>query len=555
MSDSNNLPLAMMPLRNLLTEYFGDGFELWKRDHTWERVVPEERSGSRSVFEEAGFSPSLLQSLSDNDAPVIHAVGTRKHLVILPFWTDEGICYAAVGIVVGESLQFLRSLGTAIQALSQQQTIVQDQQLSLEAYAEQVSLDFEELTWLRELTEKIEYCDVSNPLLAVAQQVLPRLREIVGAETLVFVESERARTVAEGHESGVGNPTLWSGRQAFPDELCTQFVRRILELSGNRQIVMNNLDRLGTLPEFPTLQSCIVVPVAVRNFQIGWLAALNRIRRIPKDCTEENPLVDGGWENEFGTVQASIMGSAAVMLAAQARNAELFRDKELMLVGVIRSLINAMDAKDTYTCGHSDRVAQFAKRIGQELQLDQDECERLYMTGLLHDIGKIGVPDAILTKPGRLTDEEFAEIKKHPAIGHEILKHLKQLHYVLPGMLHHHESIDGTGYPHKLAGNDIPLFARILAVADSFDAMTSSRPYRKAMPLERATSILRDGAGKQWDSVVIDAFFRALTDLKKIGEIPDEAPAPDAEAPAAPAVPTRSVERNAIEHAVAATHA
>jgi HD-GYP domain-containing protein (c-di-GMP phosphodiesterase class II) len=472
---------------------------------------------------------------------------------LLPIWTEDGCCYAAAGIVDGESVQLLRTVGSSIQSQFRQQLALHDQQLSLEAYAEQVSLDFEELTWLRSLTEQIEYCDVSNPLETVSRQVLPRLREIVGAETLVFVEAVRSRSGTAESASRVGAPALWSGKQPFDDAACTELVRTILELSGNRQVVMNNLERLGTLPQFPELHSCIVVPVALRNFHVGWLAALNRIRRIPTDATDNNPLVDGGWENEFGTVQASIMSSAAVMLAAQARNAELFRDKELMLIGVIRSLINAMDAKDTYTCGHSDRVAQIAKRIGLQMGLDEEECERLYMTGLLHDIGKIGVPDAILTKPGRLTDEEFAEIKKHPTIGHEILKHLTQLHYVLPGMLHHHESLDGTGYPHRLAGDQIPLFARILAVADSFDAMTSSRPYRKAMPLERAESILRDGSGKQWDANVINAFFDALPDIMTISDIPDQNDAAE-EADNAVPVSTRSVERNAIELAVAATH-
>jgi HD-GYP domain-containing protein (c-di-GMP phosphodiesterase class II) len=553
MIDAANIPAEVRPLWLLLSQQFESGFELWKYDHAWDRIVPECTVGKRTIFEEAGFSRSLLDSIHDSDAPSIHALAGRRHFLLLPIWTEDGCCYAAAGIVDGESVQLLRTVGSSIQSQFRQQLALHDQQLSLEAYAEQVSLDFEELTWLRSLTEQIEYCDVSNPLETVSRQVLPRLREIVGAETLVFVEAVRSRSGTAESASRVGAPALWSGKQPFDDAACTELVRTILELSGNRQVVMNNLERLGTLPQFPELHSCIVVPVALRNFHVGWLAALNRIRRIPTDATDNNPLVDGGWENEFGTVQASIMSSAAVMLAAQARNAELFRDKELMLIGVIRSLINAMDAKDTYTCGHSDRVAQIAKRIGLQMGLDEEECERLYMTGLLHDIGKIGVPDAILTKPGRLTDEEFAEIKKHPTIGHEILKHLTQLHYVLPGMLHHHESLDGTGYPHRLAGDQIPLFARILAVADSFDAMTSSRPYRKAMPLERAESILRDGSGKQWDANVINAFFDALPDIMTISDIPDQNDAAE-EADNAVPVSTRSVERNAIELAVAATH-
>src|ERR1051326_993625 len=144
------------------------------------------------------------------------------------------------------------------------------------------------------------------------------------------------------------------------------------------------------------------------------------------------------------------------------------------------------------------------------------ECEQIYMTGLLHDIGKIGVRDAVLLKPGKLTDEEFAEIKKHPQIGHSIVKNLAPLRCALPGILHHHESYDGSGYPHKLAAEDIPLYGRILAVADAYDAMTSSRPYRPGMPPERAEDILRNGAARQWDPGMVAAFLRAIYAMRAI---------------------------------------
>ena len=143
----------------------------------------------------------------------------------------------------------------------------------------------------------------------------------------------------------------------------------------------------------------------------------------------------------------------------------------------------------------------------------------MYIAGLLHDIGKVGIPDAVLSKPGKLTDEEFRIIQTHPATGVEILKHLEPLGYVLTAVLHHHESVNGGGYPHGLAGDAIPLFSRIIAVADAYDAMTSDRPYRGRMPAEQAEGILRAGAGKQWDTTVVDAFFAALEDIRFICEI------------------------------------
>ncbi|MBP86544.1 MAG: hypothetical protein CMJ64_07505 [Planctomycetaceae bacterium] len=150
--------------------------------------------------------------------------------------------------------------------------------------------------------------------------------------------------------------------------------------------------------------------------------------------------------------------------------------------------------------------------------LGEDYCERLYLTGLLHDVGKIGVRDAVLSKPGALTDEEFEEIKEHPDKGWAILQDLNPLSYVLPSVLHHHENYDGRGYPDNLAGEDIPLDGRILAVADAYDAMTSDRPYRSGMPHEKAEAILRNGAGSQWDAEGIDAFFRAMPDILHIKE-------------------------------------
>jgi HD-GYP domain-containing protein (c-di-GMP phosphodiesterase class II) len=138
------------------------------------------------------------------------------------------------------------------------------------------------------------------------------------------------------------------------------------------------------------------------------------------------------------------------------------------------------------------------------------------MAGLLHDIGKIGIDDAVLRKPGKLTPEEFDHIKLHPALGHRILADIHQLSSVLPAVLHHHEQWDGKGYPHQLAGEDIPRIARIVAVADAYDAMTSDRPYREGMDAETVDQIFRDGAAKQWDAEVVAAYFAARQDVLDI---------------------------------------
>src|SRR5690606_19492982 len=158
-------------------------------------------------------------------------------------------------------------------------------------------------------------------------------------------------------------------------------------------------------------------------------------------------------------------------LSVFAENAGLYADQHALFMGTLEALTAAIDAKDRYTCGHSERVAHLACELGLASGLSPAAAERIRIAGLLHDVRKIGVPESVLTKPGRLTDEEFGQVRLHPTIGHRILKDIPQLQDVLPGVLHHHERWDGGGYPANLAGEQIPLIARILAVADAFDAM------------------------------------------------------------------------------------
>jgi len=221
-------------------------------------------------------------------------------------------------------------------------------------------------------------------------------------------------------------------------------------------------------------------------------------------------------EFEFGTQEATLVEAAAAMLATHCRNASLLQSKERLVIGVIQTLGGAVDARDPYTKGHSDRVALYAREIAREMGIDEAECQRIYVTGLLHDVGKIGVPDAVLKKPGRLTPEEYEVIKQHPRQGYEILKDLDDLSFTLPGVLHHHERVDGVGYPAELAGDEIPLVARIMAVADAYDAMTSSRAYRQCMSFEKAEQIVRENIGSQFDPQAAAAFLRILPRIHEI---------------------------------------
>ena len=195
------------------------------------------------------------------------------------------------------------------------------------------------------------------------------------------------------------------------------------------------------------------------------------------------------------------------------RTAELEREKEslrLMTVSIAETLINAMEAKDLYLRGHSQRVAELAGALGEEMGLDLAMCEDLRAAGRLHDVGKIGIRESVLNKPDRLTSEEFEHVKRHVHIGLEILAPLFHIKTPLMFVEHHHEHWDGAGYPKGLAGEDIPLGARILCAADTFDALTSKRAYRDPMAPMAALEHLRPEAGKHFDPTVYDALVRVV---------------------------------------------
>ena len=182
---------------------------------------------------------------------------------------------------------------------------------------------------------------------------------------------------------------------------------------------------------------------------------------------------------------------------------------ESLSLHVVQTLAKTIDAKDAYTNGHSERVAEYSREIAKRYGYDEARQEEIYMMGLLHDVGKIGVPDTVINKPGRLTDEEFGMIKKHPIKGAEILATVSEMPKLVTGARWHHERFDGNGYPDGLKGEDIPEEARIIAVADAYDAMTSHRSYRDIIPQDHVKSEIENGMGTQFD----EKFARIMLDM------------------------------------------
>lgn len=201
----------------------------------------------------------------------------------------------------------------------------------------------------------------------------------------------------------------------------------------------------------------------------------------------------------------------------------LLHDRELntqldAAEGVVLALARIVEARDRYTIHHAERVGRYSQEIGHALGLDADDQEILYKGGVLHDLGKVAVPAEILLKPGSLTEDERRIMERHSADGWRLCESLRSVARMLPIVRHHHERVDGRGYPDHLAAVDIPLGARIAAVADSWDAMTSDRPYRIALPRDEAIHRLRSGAGSQWDAEIVDLFLQ-LHDVGRLDQI------------------------------------
>jgi len=381
----------------------------------------------------------------------------------------------------------------------------------IDVCAAQIGSDYEELAFLRKLAEHLDMSEASRSTWRVAEQVLPHLAAVVHAESLVLIDA--LPRSAGGEEAGAGRPVVWVGPPRLGDAACRRFVEKYGQAAGGQALVVNHFEASGESSEFPGVRKFVIVTVARGPRRFGWLLAINHAQQ--EDCVPDDPLF-GLSQFEFGTVEAGLLASVASTLATHAHNVELFREKESLLVGIVRAMVSAIDAKDPYTCGHSERVAMVAGHLARQLGLSENECERVYLAGLLHDLGKLGVPDAVLGKVGVLTDEEMDQIRPHPERGWAILQDLDQLNHLVPGILHHHERYDGTGYPDGISGEAIPLIARILAVADSYDAMVSDRPYRQGMPQEKVEKILRAGSGTQWDPKVIDVFLCNASEIRAL---------------------------------------
>ncbi len=244
--------------------------------------------------------------------------------------------------------------------------------------------------------------------------------------------------------------------------------------------------------DFP--YSMMMVPLFSQMSKVGVIVLLRKESRV------------------FSNDELQLLSVFAVHVSTAIQNAKMYSRIRDQNIDIIYSYAKAVEAKDYYTKGHSDRVAVYAMKLGSYLQLNTKELDALYTAGVLHDIGKIGVPDHILNKPSQLDEEEFEVMKSHPTIARDILSQVWTMKDILPVVYHHHERVDGKGYPDGIADGQIPELAKIISVVDAFEAMTSDRAYRKALPWEKARDILLKGRGTQWEDDLVDQWIKLVTD-------------------------------------------
>jgi HD-GYP domain-containing protein (c-di-GMP phosphodiesterase class II) len=294
-----------------------------------------------------------------------------------------------------------------------------------------------------------------------------------------------AAILEPGHEQGDRPKVLRSGPLAATDDELLRLYHQVREQvdAPGPAWVFNNV---GSNTEFAWagswLRQFAFYDLARKQRVFGGILAINR--------------ADG---QDLGSCEIQLLSAVADRSTAFLEALWLYDDLEHLFLGMLHALVSSIDAKDPYTCGHSQRVAWLSRHLAGLAGMDPEKCQRVYLAGLLHDIGKIGVAESVLRKTGRLTNQEFDEIKRHPGIGARILENVLHVEDIIPGVLYHHERLDGRGYPSGLKGSTVPHLGRIIGLADCFDAMTTNRTYRPAQLIEVAAAEIRRCAGTQFD--------------------------------------------------------
>jgi HD-GYP domain-containing protein (c-di-GMP phosphodiesterase class II) len=369
-----------------------------------------------------------------------------------------------------EADDFMRILGWM---LTREQAL-QTAQEELGNLSANLSSTYEELSLLYAISGAMSVMHQPQEFL---RQVCSQLVEVMSVSAAAGVINARQAGPAE---------VLVAGKIALdPGQIGALVAQHIIPRVRDSRPVLDN-DFQVQDHGLKAIRNFVAAPLAAEGNSVGILVAFNKR------------------SGDFDSVDSKLIGSIGNQAAVFLEYIRLYADTKDLLMGVLHALTASIDAKDPYTRGHSQRVAMISKRLAEECGLSADKVQRIYLAGLLHDVGKIGVSEAVLRKPGRLTGEEYASVKRHPAIGAGILGDIRQLEDVVVGILTHHERPDGKGYPRGLTGEEVPLEGRIIGLADCLDAMTSHRTYRAALSLEKVVEEIRRNAGTQLDAALVE---------------------------------------------------
>jgi putative nucleotidyltransferase with HDIG domain len=373
----------------------------------------------------------------------------------------------------------------------------------IEKIGTELSQVYEEIVLLHRLSTNMKVTEADTNFLQMACDNLTNIVSVEGIAILLekLVDDEKRLVIAAG-----------SGLIDLDERAAGVLYSRLAdEISSGKEVLLDSevdspfkyewrdsVRSIIAVPLYSTEKSDPVLATSARNGShiMGLMVAINRIDK-----------------DDFDSTDVKLFNSVANGCAVFIENGRLFKDLEELFIGSLKALTRSIDAKDKYTRGHSERVAFIARWIAEKLNdqqpLEEEQLHKVYLAGLLHDIGKIGIDEVVLRKQGKLTEKEMECIKKHPSIGAGILREIKQMREIVPGVLYHHERVDGKGYPNGLVGDEIPLIGKIIGLADSFDAITSKRTYRGARNVEQAIEEIKRGLGTQFDEKIGTSFINS----------------------------------------------
>jgi len=384
----------------------------------------------------------------------------------------------------------------------------------VEMVSTKLAQTYEELVLLHKLSTNMKVTEADANFLQMACDGLTEIVNVEGIAILLekTIDGERRLALAAG-----------LGLIDIDEQMAIILKTRLVEeLNNGKEALLDSEVDAPFRYEWPeNIKNIIGVPLwgkekTTANFAeklrdgssiTGVMVAINRLDKADFDSTD-----------------VKLFNSVANECAVFVENGKLFKDLEELFIGSLRALTSSIDAKDPYTRGHSERVAfisrWIAEKLSEEKGLTEEQIHKIYLTGLLHDIGKMGIDEVVLRKKGKLTEQELSQMRMHPSIGAAILSEIKQMHDIVPGVMHHHERSDGKGYPSGITDGQIPLTAKIVGLADSFDAMTSKRTYREAMTIEQAIAEIKRGLGTQFDEEVGGMFVNS--DIYQLWDIMQE---------------------------------